>query len=275
MRARVTAGGSGQPCDADEDCEAGEICTRREHPTVAEARVCGLPITPLAAYQLAANDYIARGGSGFDVLRRNTSQQNLGISLRDAVVDYLNLRPTCGEGVDPALGDMLYELGRRATDGESVDVGALVRGVGDAHEDYIACADPDSEIGSLPSRGACRNLDGDERSQCGDSRQRARVLMPCITRRPTTLGASSWARVTATAENENRMRKAGPFRRMALTGCTETNEWRGRNQLRVTLVATEGSARRSSPSRGLDDAGRQVESLSGPIDGAITLRTAG
>ncbi|MEK6608943.1 MAG: bifunctional UDP-sugar hydrolase/5'-nucleotidase [Myxococcota bacterium] len=181
----VTVGGSGQPCDADEDCEAGEICTRRDHPVEAEARVCGLPITPLAAYQLAANDYIARGGSGFDVLRRNTSQQNLGISLRDAVVDYLNLRPTCGEGVNPALGDMLYELGRRATDGESVDVGALVRGVGDAHEDYIACADPDGEIGLAAfARRECRGLDGGERSQCEELAAVRSALvclvLPCI-----------------------------------------------------------------------------------------------
>jgi 2',3'-cyclic-nucleotide 2'-phosphodiesterase (5'-nucleotidase family) len=40
-------------------------------------------------YRVAVNDYIATGGSGFTVLARNTTKFNTGISLRDALIDYI------------------------------------------------------------------------------------------------------------------------------------------------------------------------------------------
>ena len=43
------------------------------------------PLVPTGLYRVAVNDYIARGGSGFDVLKRNTSKQDTGVSLRDAL----------------------------------------------------------------------------------------------------------------------------------------------------------------------------------------------
>lgn len=52
-------------------------------------------IDETGSYSLAANDYIARGGSGFRVLGRNTTQENLGISLRDAAMDYIRAGPPC------------------------------------------------------------------------------------------------------------------------------------------------------------------------------------
>jgi 5'-nucleotidase len=52
-------------------------------------------VDPTGSYSLAANDYIARGGSGFRVLGRNTTQENLGISLRDAAMDYIRAGPPC------------------------------------------------------------------------------------------------------------------------------------------------------------------------------------
>ena len=51
-------------------------------------------------YRVAVNNYIAAGGSGFFVLKRNTSQQDTGVSLRDALTVYLTKQaPTC-DGVD-------------------------------------------------------------------------------------------------------------------------------------------------------------------------------
>jgi hypothetical protein len=41
------------------------------------------------------NDYIAAGGSGFTVLKRNTSKQNTGISLRAGLQDYIRGLATC------------------------------------------------------------------------------------------------------------------------------------------------------------------------------------
>ena len=57
------------------------------------------PIVPTGLYKVAVNDYIARGGSGFDVLKRNTSKQFTNISLRDALVDYMRQQPPCGEEI--------------------------------------------------------------------------------------------------------------------------------------------------------------------------------
>ncbi len=77
----VTIGGSWEPCYVDSDCSsAAEICS---------AGACGLPIVPQGVYELATNDYIANGGSGFRVLEQNTSKVDTGISMRDAVISYL------------------------------------------------------------------------------------------------------------------------------------------------------------------------------------------
>ncbi len=57
------------------------------------------PLSLTGLYRVAVNDYIAGGGSGFIVLKRNTSQQNTGISLRDALTVYLSKQPSMCEGV--------------------------------------------------------------------------------------------------------------------------------------------------------------------------------
>ena len=73
----VTVGGSWAECLIDDDCEAaGEICS---------GGACGRPILPTETYELATNNFIAAGGSGFSVLENNTTQQDLGISMRLAV----------------------------------------------------------------------------------------------------------------------------------------------------------------------------------------------
>lgn len=73
----ITIGGSWDECLGDADCEApGEICS---------ANACGRPIAPTESYELATNNYIAQGGSGFFVLENNTTQEDSGISMRDAV----------------------------------------------------------------------------------------------------------------------------------------------------------------------------------------------
>lgn len=53
-------------------------------------------------YRVAVNDYIAAGGSGFDVLRRNTSKQDTGISLRDSLRVFLNGQSKCTTEMDDA-----------------------------------------------------------------------------------------------------------------------------------------------------------------------------
>jgi hypothetical protein len=51
------------------------------------------PLDPFGEYRVAVNDYIAQGGSGFTVLKRNTTKFNTGISLRDALVDFIRTLP--------------------------------------------------------------------------------------------------------------------------------------------------------------------------------------
>jgi hypothetical protein len=53
------------------------------------------PLLDSALYRVAVNDYIARGGSGFDALKRNTSKQDTGISLRAALIDYIRTIGDC------------------------------------------------------------------------------------------------------------------------------------------------------------------------------------
>jgi 5'-nucleotidase len=76
----------------------GEKC-RGDNPDgpIDTTRCAPLSLTGL--YRVAVNDYIASGGSGFIVLKRNTSAQNTGISLRDALTVYLNKQPAVCNGM--------------------------------------------------------------------------------------------------------------------------------------------------------------------------------
>jgi 5'-nucleotidase len=77
----VTVGGSWDECENDDECSVvGEICS---------AARCGRPVSPSESYELATNNYIAGGGSGFSVLENNTTQEDSGISMRDAVRFYM------------------------------------------------------------------------------------------------------------------------------------------------------------------------------------------
>jgi 5'-nucleotidase len=60
------------------------------------------PLDEFGEYRVAVNDYIAQGGSGFTVLKRNTTKFNTGISLRDSLVDYIRTLPTFAQDVQAA-----------------------------------------------------------------------------------------------------------------------------------------------------------------------------
>lgn len=53
------------------------------------------PVTATGLYRVAVNDYIARGGSGFEVLKRNTSKQDTGVALRDSLTVFLRQQGKC------------------------------------------------------------------------------------------------------------------------------------------------------------------------------------
>jgi 2',3'-cyclic-nucleotide 2'-phosphodiesterase (5'-nucleotidase family) len=60
-------------------------------------------LEPDGLYRAAVNDYIAAGGSGFDVLKRNSSQQNTGVSLRTALTVYLSGQPPSCDGTPTSM----------------------------------------------------------------------------------------------------------------------------------------------------------------------------
>ncbi len=75
------------------------------NPHAADIRINGVPLDPDGTYELATNNYIAHGGSGFEVLERNTTQVDTGVSIRDvvmsAIIKYHNLpQPEAGVCVE-------------------------------------------------------------------------------------------------------------------------------------------------------------------------------
>jgi 5'-nucleotidase/UDP-sugar diphosphatase len=66
-------------------------------------------VLPAGLYRVAVNDYIAKGGSGFDVLKRNTSKQDTGVSLRDSLQVFLRSAATCGPNVIAENGEPVIE----------------------------------------------------------------------------------------------------------------------------------------------------------------------
>ncbi len=57
------------------------------------------PVVPTGLYRVAVNDYIANGGSGYTVLKRNSSKQFTAISLRDSLTAYLHKQTPCADTV--------------------------------------------------------------------------------------------------------------------------------------------------------------------------------
>jgi 5'-nucleotidase / UDP-sugar diphosphatase len=90
------------------------------------AGVCFQPIQQIASYELATSDYLAGGGSGFIVLKRNTTQNNTGVQQRDALIDYIRAGFPCGADADGKLTVC-------SSDAECAGVG-----------DHYVCACPDA-----------------------------------------------------------------------------------------------------------------------------------
>jgi len=76
----------------------GDGCRGSDPDGPSDPNLCP-PLEPTGLYRVAVNDYIAAGGSGFDVLKRNTSKQDTGVSLRDALIDFLRKQTSCSPSV--------------------------------------------------------------------------------------------------------------------------------------------------------------------------------
>jgi len=73
----------------------GDSCRKDGNPDGPIDPTRCAPLLPASLYRVAVNDYIAAGGSGFEVLKRNSSKQDTGVSLRDALRVYLNRQTKC------------------------------------------------------------------------------------------------------------------------------------------------------------------------------------
>ena len=97
VRARLQCGG----CDvAQRPKEWQEREETRANPDdigcALSIEVGGNPVRLDAQYNVAVNDYIANGGSGFTVLKRNTTKIDTKIPQRDALMDFIRQGKPCG-----------------------------------------------------------------------------------------------------------------------------------------------------------------------------------
>lgn len=97
-------------CDLERRAASGFPEADAERACALEIVIGGQPVKLDAQYQLAANDYIAAGGSGFTMLKRNTTKTNTEISLREALTDQIRKGRPCGwrdeyDGLRPCVHD--------------------------------------------------------------------------------------------------------------------------------------------------------------------------
>lgn len=91
-------------CNSDSDCNPRPVPPFQRSLCEPNTHRCMQPLSLDASYALAANDYIASGGSGFFVLQRNTTQVNTFVQLRDAVIDHVQTANPCG--FDPTVAEI-------------------------------------------------------------------------------------------------------------------------------------------------------------------------
>lgn len=99
-------------CLADENSSKGGRCYAH---TGTNISINGAPLQLTESYRVATNDYIARGGSGFTVLKRNTTRVETGIPLRDSLIGYMTNFCNCTElltGTPDAYGNILGAKGQ-------------------------------------------------------------------------------------------------------------------------------------------------------------------
>jgi 5'-nucleotidase len=77
----------------------GDHCRKDDNPDGPVDPTRCARLLPTSLYRVAVNDYIAAGGSGFEVLKRNSSKQDTGVSLRDGLRVYLNRQTKCGPDI--------------------------------------------------------------------------------------------------------------------------------------------------------------------------------
>lgn len=81
----VSARSSERGCSSQAQVAGIEFVMNCDAQVAENILINGVALDPAGTYELATNNYIAHGGSGFNVLERNTTQVDTGISIRDVV----------------------------------------------------------------------------------------------------------------------------------------------------------------------------------------------
>jgi len=72
-------------------------CTSESNDLKQDCDVTEIPLQETGIYQMAANDYMAQGGSGFTLLKNNNTQYDTKVPMRDAVLEVMLRSPKCVE----------------------------------------------------------------------------------------------------------------------------------------------------------------------------------
>jgi 5'-nucleotidase/UDP-sugar diphosphatase len=97
-------------CAADPPVARDIVFTNCGDPEITDATGCvRRPLDPNAVYEMATNDYIASGGSGFTVLKVNNTQIDTDVALRDAVLETVLRSDPCIEECRAADGSLQLE----------------------------------------------------------------------------------------------------------------------------------------------------------------------
>lgn len=97
-------------CAADPPVARDIVFTNCGDPTTSPSEGCvRRPLDPTAVYEMATNDYIATGGSGFTVLKVNNTQIDSDVALRDAVLETVLRSELCIEECRTAGGALTLD----------------------------------------------------------------------------------------------------------------------------------------------------------------------
>ena len=200
-----------QPCEKSSDCSqygkvenpAGWQCTPEKvcwaHPSFGLS-VAGKSVNPNASYKIAVNDYIARGGSGFKVLKRNTTRIETGISLRDSLIDWMRGQCTCDDVLSGRARSAAGFACASAHDGAQLVVDPIVRSYCSTAREFETAlkawqakpADSRGKLSGAPTlfAGKCgcqEVINGDEKA-CGHVTTDLRNFCQAPTQVPIAIG---------------------------------------------------------------------------------------
>ncbi len=141
----IYIGSNEKTCSSDADCggqlNACDLSLRDDQ----GRGTCLVQIDPTGSYELATSTYLAGGGSGFVVLKKNTTQLDTKIQQRDALIDWVRGGKPCGFRPEHTTDDGLRAC---ATDADCSALGGS-----------FSCACPENSAeaadGTCVSQGAC------------------------------------------------------------------------------------------------------------------------